>query len=195
MHVSTLQKIWQKEHNYWNKKRINVSPISAKKWKVVTAWCMASVLFTCTTPSITLILMFTYKKIIFLTGTVWAVKQWLKANWAKVYTEHCSTNQRSLQDHDYFAYSCKCWVKLQKFDNFAFLLVGQSDYRFRVIFPDKAHSPAMGNTVNCIYLWMHAHKTCFHVTSNVWVSGVKLWSFPAQMWTFTFRHCSKGRCF
>ena len=27
---------------------------------------------------------------------------------------------------------------------------------------------------------MHTPKTCFHMTSNVWVSGVKLWSFPAQ---------------
>ena len=39
------------------------------------------------------------------------------------------------------------------------------------------------NTVNCIYPWTHLRKTCFHVTSNVWVSGVKLWSFPAQMWS------------
>jgi len=31
--------------------------------------------------------------------------------------------------------------------------------------------------------------------SNVWVSGVKLWSFPAQMWSFTSRHRSKGRCY
>ena len=27
------------------------------------------------------------------------------------------------------------------------------------------------------------HKTCFQMTSNVCVSGVKLWSFPAQMWS------------
>ena len=31
----------------------------------------------------------------------------------------------------------------------------------------------------CIYLWTHSHKTCFQLTSNIWVSGVKLWSFPA----------------
>ena len=36
------------------------------------------------------------------------------------------------------------------------------------------------DTVDCIYPWTHALKTCFHVTSNFWVSGVKLWSFPAQ---------------
>ena len=39
------------------------------------------------------------------------------------------------------------------------------------------------NTVDCIYPWTHTLKTCFHVTSNFWVSGVKLWSFPAQMWS------------
>ena len=33
------------------------------------------------------------------------------------------------------------------------------------------------------YRWTHGRKTCFHVTSNVWVSGVKLWSFPTQMWS------------
>ena len=46
--------------------------------------------------------------------------------------------------------------------------------------------------VDCIYPWTHARKTCFQVTSNVWVSGVKLWSFPAQMWSYPSRHCSKG---
>ena len=35
----------------------------------------------------------------------------------------------------------------------------------------------------CIYPWMHSRRTCFHVTSNVWVSGVKLSSFPAQPWS------------
>ena len=39
------------------------------------------------------------------------------------------------------------------------------------------------STVDSIYPWTHALKTCFHVTSNVWVSGVKLWSFPAQIWS------------
>ena len=38
-------------------------------------------------------------------------------------------------------------------------------------------------TVDCIYPCMHACKTCFHMTSNVRVSGVKLRSFPAQMWS------------
>ena len=50
-------------------------------------------------------------------------------------------------------------------------------------------------TVDCIYPWTHAHKTCFHVTSNVWGSGVKLWSLPTQMWSFTSQHCSEGRWF
>ncbi len=31
-------------------------------------------------------------------------------------------------------------------------------------------------TVDCIYLWMHALKTCFQMASNVSISGVKLWS-------------------
>ncbi len=31
-------------------------------------------------------------------------------------------------------------------------------------------------TVDCIYLWTHALKTRFQMTSNVSVSGVKLWS-------------------
>ena len=35
-------------------------------------------------------------------------------------------------------------------------------------------------TVDCTYQWMHSIKTCFHVTSIVWVSGVKLWSFLTQ---------------
>ena len=35
-------------------------------------------------------------------------------------------------------------------------------------------------TVDCIYLWTLPLKTCFHLTSNVYVLGVKLWSFPAQ---------------
>ena len=51
------------------------------------------------------------------------------------------------------------------------------------------------DTVDCIYPWALTCKTCFQVTSNVWVSGVKLWSFPAHMWSLTSRHCSKGRCF
>ena len=38
------------------------------------------------------------------------------------------------------------------------------------------------DTVDCIYLWTLALKTCFQMRSNVRVSGVKLWSFPAQMW-------------
>ena len=37
------------------------------------------------------------------------------------------------------------------------------------------------NTIDCIYPWMLALKTCFHVTSNVFVSGVKLWSFPPKL--------------
>ena len=41
----------------------------------------------------------------------------------------------------------------------------------------------------------HSRKTCFHVTSNVWASGVKRSSFPAQLWSFTSRHSSKGRWF
>ena len=49
------------------------------------------------------------------------------------------------------------------------------------------------NTVDCIYPWTHSRKTCFHVTSNVWVSGVKLSSFPTPLWSFTSRHCLKGR--
>ena len=32
-------------------------------------------------------------------------------------------------------------------------------------------------TVDCIYPLRYPRKTCFRVTSNVWVSGVKLWSF------------------
>ena len=39
------------------------------------------------------------------------------------------------------------------------------------------------HTIDCIYPWTHPCKTCFHMTSNVWVSGVKLSSFPAQMWS------------
>ena len=35
-------------------------------------------------------------------------------------------------------------------------------------------------TVGCIYPWTLALKTCFQLTSNVYVSGVKLWSFPTQ---------------
>ena len=50
-------------------------------------------------------------------------------------------------------------------------------------------------TVDYIYLWRHARKTCFHMRSNVQVSGVKLWSFLAQMWSCPFWHCPKGRCF
>ena len=50
-------------------------------------------------------------------------------------------------------------------------------------------------TVDCIYLWTHSRTTCFHVMSNVWVSGVKLSSFHAQMWSCTSRHYSKGRRF
>ena len=30
---------------------------------------------------------------------------------------------------------------------------------------------------------------------DVWVPGVKLSSFPTKMWSFTSRHCSKGRWF
>ncbi len=33
------------------------------------------------------------------------------------------------------------------------------------------------STVDCIYLWTHALKTCFQMTSNVSVSGAQLWSF------------------
>ena len=40
-------------------------------------------------------------------------------------------------------------------------------------------------TADCIYPWTHSRKTCFHVTSNVWVSGVKLSSFHAQLGSFT----------
>ena len=39
------------------------------------------------------------------------------------------------------------------------------------------------HTVDCIYPWTHSHKTCFHMTSNVCVSGVNLWSFPTLMWS------------
>ena len=41
---------------------------------------------------------------------------------------------------------------------------------------------ARQSTVNCIYAWTLAQKTCSQVTSNVYVSGVRLWSFPAQKW-------------
>ena len=49
------------------------------------------------------------------------------------------------------------------------------------------------NTVDCIYPWTHSCKTCFRMTSNVWASGVKVWSFPAQMWSIVlndFRNCT-----
>ena len=49
------------------------------------------------------------------------------------------------------------------------------------------------HTVDCIYPWMHSCKTYFHMTSNVWVSGVKLRSFAAQMWSVVlndFRNCT-----
>ena len=38
--------------------------------------------------------------------------------------------------------------------------------------------------IDCIYPRTRHVKTCFHVTSNVYVSGVKLWSFPAQTWAY-----------
>ena len=39
------------------------------------------------------------------------------------------------------------------------------------------------DTVDCIYPWTHSYKTCFHMTSNIYVSGIKLWSFPTLMWS------------
>ena len=59
----------------------------------------------------------------------------------------------------------------------------------------NVHSSKRPLTVDCIYPWTYSRKTCFHVTSNVRVSGVKLSSFPAQLWSFTSEHCSKGRWF
>ena len=53
----------------------------------------------------------------------------------------------------------------------------------------------MANTVNCIYPWTHPCKTCFHVTSNVWVSGVKLSSFHAQMWSVVHNKFWKWEAF
>ena len=35
--------------------------------------------------------------------------------------------------------------------------------------------------VDCIYLWTLVLKTCFHMTSNIYVSGVKLSSFPPKL--------------
>ena len=58
------------------------------------------------------------------------------------------------------------------------------------IWPNHFQKSQLQNTVDCIYLWMHSCKTCFHVTSNVWVSDVKLWSFPVQMWSVEFETAS-----
>ena len=36
----------------------------------------------------------------------------------------------------------------------------------------------MYTTVDCIYPWTHSRKTCFHVTSNVWVQVSNFQVFP-----------------
>ncbi len=43
------------------------------------------------------------------------------------------------------------------------------------------------HTVDCIYLWTHALKTCFQMTSNFCVSGVKLWSLADRKRSFALK--------
>ena len=49
-------------------------------------------------------------------------------------------------------------------------------------------------TQRCVYRRLHLPVNAVpqNMFSHVWVSGVKLWSFPSQPWNFTSRHCSNS---
>ncbi len=50
------------------------------------------------------------------------------------------------------------------------------------------------DTVDCIYLWTHALKTCFQMAPNVCVSGVKLWSLADRNGNFRAKSSTHSEC-
>ena len=108
--------------------------------------------------------------------------------------------KETLTWHCLFAKSwVRCWQVAQRGELYSllcsnyfvisnYLFVERSDYFLERSYRKMERSDCgtkwldtTTTTVNCIYPWTHSCKTSFHVTSNVWVSGVKLWSFLAQM--------------